>query len=202
MARYFSGAKTTVEEVKDISIFKMKEWEFFDNPLRSGSFTWGKGARETSVGYSFNLEKKELRLNYSFRDSPDDPQAKQDYVVRLSATRCNYGGVRYWLHCPKCSKRVGKLYLGGKYIFACRECWNLTYSICNASGWERLAGSCMNYPEIEKEHAKIRTYSYKGKMTKRYERLLKNEYKFAHALHCMAEDSKKMMDRINKIKVD
>lgn len=202
MARYFSGAKTTVEEVKDISIFKMKEWEFFDNPLRSGSFTWGKGERETSVGYSFNLEKKELRLNYTFRDSPDDPQAKQDYVVRLSATRCNYGGVRYWLHCPKCSKRVGKLYLGGKYIFACRECWNLTYKICNASGFERMVGKFIGYPQLRKELNETRVFSYKRKKTKRYMRLLQQEYKLAYFFHLWAEDSKKMMKRINKIKVD
>ena len=41
--------------------------------------------------------------------------------VRVSWTRCHYGGVRPWLHCPHCARRVARLFkgLGG---YCCRAC--------------------------------------------------------------------------------
>jgi|GEM_PF-5551418 len=50
-------------------------------------------------------------------------------------TACNYGKHRPWLVCPRCSRRVGKLYhpfavdyrqLLGE-LPRCRQCWNLDY---------------------------------------------------------------------------
>jgi hypothetical protein len=55
-----------------------------------------------------------------------------DYSVRLVATRCHLGGVRWWFVCPlstngvACGRRVRKLYLRGRY-FGCRHCHGLTY---------------------------------------------------------------------------
>ena len=42
--------------------------------------------------------------------------------IRVSWTRCHYGGARPWLHCP-CGRRVAKLLkgLGGYY---CRQCFD------------------------------------------------------------------------------
>ena len=41
--------------------------------------------------------------------------------IRVSWTRCNYGGVRPWLHCPHGERRVMRLFkgLGG---YCCRAC--------------------------------------------------------------------------------
>ena len=62
-----------------------------------------------------------LTLEYTYR-------AKQyRYEVRLSTTPCHYGGIRYWWHCPKCSKRVGVLYCTGAYV--CRHCIGANYRI-------------------------------------------------------------------------
>jgi hypothetical protein len=41
--------------------------------------------------------------------------------IRVSWTPCNYGGVRPWLHCPYCERRVMRLFKGlGGYF--CRTC--------------------------------------------------------------------------------
>jgi hypothetical protein len=41
--------------------------------------------------------------------------------VRVTWTRCHYGGTRPWLHCPCCQRRVAKLFKGmGGYF--CRPC--------------------------------------------------------------------------------
>ena len=49
-------------------------------------------------------------------------------LVKISVTRCNYGGLRVWFVCPNCQKRVGKLFkkpLAEKFF--CRSCNDLAY---------------------------------------------------------------------------
>jgi len=49
--------------------------------------------------------------------------------VMVDWTACNFGGYRPWLICMNCGRRVAVIYLKGKY-FACRHCYNLTYTSC------------------------------------------------------------------------
>ena len=49
--------------------------------------------------------------------------------LRFTSSAPHFGGMRYWFLCPRCNKRVGKLYrpkLTDK--FECRHCYHLTYS--------------------------------------------------------------------------
>jgi len=195
--RYSGYGKETVEGLQDISVFSMKKWGFFNEKgMRYGKFTWGKGEGKSNIDYVWNQDDSSLQLIYRFTDIPDDPKASQDYKVRLSTTPCNYGGVRYWLHCPLCSNRVGKIYIAGKYVFACRTCWRLTYAICNASGSERVLGKTMSHPEIEKLKSSIRCRYYKGKMTKRYKKYIQSELKFISMLGIWADESRELMKRV------
>jgi len=41
--------------------------------------------------------------------------------IRVSWTRCHFGGVRPWLHCPFCEQRVARLFKGLSGYF-CRQC--------------------------------------------------------------------------------
>jgi hypothetical protein len=71
------------------------------------------------------------------------PKVAMDYKVELVATRCQFGGVRWWFICPldldgvKCGRRVQKLFLPskGRFLsahppryFGCRACHELTYT--------------------------------------------------------------------------
>lgn len=55
--------------------------------------------------------------------------------VPLTWTPCPYGGRRRWFLCPRCGRRVGKVYLpttmywAGERVnvFRCRHCFDLTY---------------------------------------------------------------------------
>ena len=56
-------------------------------------------------------------------------------------TRCNYGGERRWLLCPRCFKRVATLYRPPDEVhFACRQCHQLTYrsTQCHDAKLDRL----------------------------------------------------------------
>ncbi len=52
----------------------------------------------------------------------------KDFGIPLRATPQHFGGRRWWLHCPLCSRRFAKLYLPpGEPNFGCRTCHALTY---------------------------------------------------------------------------
>ena len=54
--------------------------------------------------------------------------------VKLVTTVPNFGGLRFWLVCPSCSRRFTKLYcLGDRKSFQCRTCQGLTYRSCRES---------------------------------------------------------------------
>lgn len=48
------------------------------------------------------------------------------YEIPVEAKPCNYGGLYHFFHCPRCQKRMRKLYCdNGRY--ACRKCLKLGY---------------------------------------------------------------------------
>lgn len=60
--------------------------------------------------------------------------ARRQQRIGIVYTRTGFGE-RPWLVCPGCAEKRNRLYLANK-IFACRECHNLTYLSCRASGNE------------------------------------------------------------------
>ncbi len=84
------------------------------------------GGKETaSIGFrTFN---NRLKLFYDY-GSPEKESIKQ--TINLAKTPCHYGGYRTWFVCGGCSKRVTKLYNGGKYFY-CRKCYDLPYASQN-----------------------------------------------------------------------
>jgi len=49
-------------------------------------------------------------------------------AIGLTTTRLVSGGLRWWFECPRCGRRMGRLYVPpGERVFACRLCHNLTY---------------------------------------------------------------------------
>jgi hypothetical protein len=80
--------------------------------------------------------KPEIR--YDFPPDVPDPIQKLSVSVQWSngvtssiglITTCpNYGGIRYWLICPHCGRRVRKLYAGSEIgAIVCRTCYGLVY---------------------------------------------------------------------------
>ena len=65
-----------------------------------------------------------VTLTYRLQE-PDGNWKSLEYLVRLTQTACNFGGLRIWWLCPHCGRRVAVLYGGSRY--ACRQCYDLTY---------------------------------------------------------------------------
>ena len=105
-----------------------------------------------------------LKITYSPAENLERTQ-----TLQLTQTPCYFGGFRWWMLCPTCNRRIGKLYLFGQY--KCGRCHDLTYRSRNRSKHSVI------YPmqreldrsdRAEKLMKHLRTKTYGGKPTKRY----------------------------------
>lgn len=115
--------KITVEECLKFSLTDITR--AYRQPLHElvgtvGSITWTNGS---SISYGIQRINMDLQLHLWY--SVNKESRKQP--IRISNTECNYGGVRYWMHCPRCFRRIGKLHNVGGCV-ACRQCHDLTYT--------------------------------------------------------------------------
>lgn len=159
---YRLDTKPATDSFWRLTISYLKKHKYLDVPLqRKGLFVWSQnGEKHTSINYELNTLHEfnpYLRVYYTNIQT----QEKYDYQIPLSTTRPNYGGKRWWFHCPvaSCGKRVGILYLGK--ALRCRHCYNLAYHTQNESPPHRmlsraqkinsqLGGSGRLYDEIKR----------------------------------------------------
>jgi hypothetical protein len=113
-------------------------------PGITGSITWFIGNREcASIAYA--AERDGLRLSYRWGARPE-PFV---YLVPLTRTPVHFGGERVWFSCPKCEKRVQKLYLPpGENTFLCRTCHRLAYACHSRSAVVRWQGIWAKYAQV------------------------------------------------------
>lgn len=120
--------RSAVEDLSALDVRFLKRAGLL-SPGRSTVLRWSQHGKvkariEVIVG-----SMDSIRLRY--RITTNDQCQTVDCPVRLEWTDCYLGGQRPWFHCPKCAKRVAKLYAGIQ--FACRTCGNYTYRIQQVS---------------------------------------------------------------------
>ena len=138
--KFFASPKTTVEDSLTLSAYYMQKYGLF-NPCRSGALRWKRGDRVTSsIGYTMDGNGEILTLDYTKTVNGQKEDIKTHIQIGKGAT--NFGGHRYYFLCPNCRRRYSKLYLPpGAKIFACRKCYDLTYTSCQESHkFDRLYG--------------------------------------------------------------
>ena len=128
------SSKMTVEECRELDINRFVRAGMIA-PLQIGTVTW-RDQHTGKVVASIDFLTKpvgdslELLLKYRLQR-----QENVNLPIRLQTTVPHFGGSRWWFTCPllndglPCRRRVGKLYLRGKF-FGCRHCHDLTYRSC------------------------------------------------------------------------
>lgn len=182
-------SKTEADELKKITVSFLRKHGYFENSsYKGGNITWTSSlsGKQNDVGINVSTIENFLRIYYTQTDRNTQEKKDFDYKIPLTTTPCNYGGKRYWFICPwykngnYCGKRVGVLYKDGDY-FACRHCYNLTYSSRNLSGNYKKFGNISSY-DVNKAFKKVKRSYYNGKPTKNYLSYLKKEQKLENAL--------------------
>ncbi|MEO9091116.1 MAG: hypothetical protein ABI247_12375 [Rhodanobacter sp.] len=108
----------------------------------AGGWQWGLGrGAVASIGYSATMgsESGELRLSYTCK--PGGKQQSVICTVRLSSLPLQYGGRRWYMHCPYTQRRVLKLYkFDDVEQFCCRTAIHPlpTYNSQRTSGAKRV----------------------------------------------------------------
>lgn len=181
MGRTYWDKKETIESCLDLNIGWLKKYGYLRG-YKSGGITWTTNwGNKNSVGLSVFLGRDDyVHINYVF--TKGDTKEDVDYKIRILSTPCNYGGMRYWLHCPlqpngrPCRRRVTTLYLppGCKY-FGCRHCYNLSYESRNmGNGVLRHFRDTHTYlARIDALGATLKKRTYAGKITRKYKRYQK-----------------------------
>ena len=183
MGRYYWDKKATVEDCRSLRVKFLKENGYFEQFYISGGISWFIGETKTSsIWVAVDKDNEYVRVQYSFTHETDEAKKHRDYKIKLTKTSCYFGGFRYWLLCPFCNKKMGKLYLLGRNDFACRHCLDLSYESRNKGGIWKMMGETKGLYELEEMKEKIKTKFYKGKPTKRYLNYLKHEEKLFRSM--------------------
>lgn len=192
MGRYYWNKKEEVDGLLQIKVWVLKKFKFLSGGFASGTLNWTYQGGKSSVGVDVLTRgiDKHLKIKYTLTER-DGTKKDFEYRIPIVTTPCHFGGERYWLICPAyknnriCSKRVGVLYKSGDY-FACRHCYNLTYSSRNLGGISKRAGQVISFPELEELEKQAKTKYYANKITKKYKRFLRKEKKSLYQMQLMA----------------
>jgi hypothetical protein len=122
---YRWNSKPTEDNFHILSISSLvKQGVVKENTQRTGSWQWFiNNVPKSTISYEVNTRDGNRFFRAQYVTIATDK--KHNFKIPLCTTTPHYGGVRWWFNCPKCHKRVGKLYLSG--IFACRTCVGMAY---------------------------------------------------------------------------
>ena len=124
MPRYAGSGRATVESCRCVDMQYLRRHRLL-SPGQAFSLTWSRDG-EVIASISVRTQEGGVRLIFRCRSWRTDEWEDIDQWVPLTYTPCHFGGSRPWFSC-RCGRRVGKLYLAGSPIFACRRCYNLGY---------------------------------------------------------------------------
>lgn len=111
---------------------------------KNGSLSWTCRRKESGwISYECDMrdaDNASIILRFAVKNRSTGEKRNFEQRVPLSFTIPNYGGKRWWMHCPVNGTRVGKLYCpAGGDIFASRTVWRLGYqSQREAKQWRPL----------------------------------------------------------------
>src|SRR5262245_3485964 len=115
----------------DMAFLLWKGW-LKPGAVTTGTVSWTYGDTLNASQITLTVDLSDLatacvRVSYTLSGE------SVAYSIRLTSSRPQYGGTRWWFVCPlvvrqvPCGRRVRKLYRAGQY-FGCRQCYGLTYN--------------------------------------------------------------------------
>ena len=118
-------SKNTTDDYRQLDERKLQK-EGLLEPGRSFTRQWKFGNK---IIRTINIRAEINKIILSYKQRLNSKESKyMSYPVWLDWTWCNYGNYRAWFLCPikDCGRRVAILYDGT--VFACRHCYQLSYS--------------------------------------------------------------------------
>lgn len=143
MGGYGSGrqsCKQKAEDCRSIDVNRLHR-EGCLRPGARGQWVWSRDGEETGrIGYQ--ALRGQFVLNYRVSQFGGEWVSITE-PIRITQAACNFGNHRPYFLCPgvvsgrHCGRRVGKLFLDGRY-FLCRHCYNIAYSSQSEDRHDRM----------------------------------------------------------------
>ncbi len=158
------------DHVEQVTITSLKRLGYFQpTGTVRGSYGWTCNGESTGrITISVNLTEKYVELDYLRYERP------YNYRVRLECIPAHFGGYNWYFICPATGRRCSKLYGIGDQFLSRFAYPDTMYSkqIESKSGREMI--KVLMCRELRREHLSKRhaRTKYKGKITKRYSRIL------------------------------
>jgi|CXWL01.1.fsa_nt_gi hypothetical protein len=164
------------DECKQVTIGSLKQLGFLspDATIR-GSYRWTRGGNPSgAINISVSLLERYAGLDYLSNGKP------VNYRVQLERIPAHFGGYNWYFICPATGKRCRTLYgIGG--LFLSRFAYpSAMYSTQTESKRYRDFSKMFGVLDLRNEYLNKRhsRTTYKGKLTKRYRRILDKESRF------------------------
>src|SRR6185295_9572259 len=127
----YGGRPTTDMALRIDLAWMLRAGHAHPGRLLRGELHWTcSGEAVGSINYVAHMDepgRERLELFYNRNDGDECRHVRQ--TVQLCHTLPHYGGKRWWMLCPYCNLRVGKLYMPfGGDRFASRQVWRLGYN--------------------------------------------------------------------------
>ena len=153
------GRPTTSGSCELSTAFLRKQGALRQGARAYGTSHWSAG-EEKVASIAWRTDTTEFpHLTLSYRHTPyGGPPADVEERFSLVPVSMRFGGVRWWIRCCRCWRRVGSLYKPpGTHLFRCRRCFRLSYASQNETPeWRAYRRAVKCEARISKEAAKAR----------------------------------------------
>lgn len=108
-------------------------------PGTAGTLSWSRNGEAFASIAFLRVDEDGVRfLRLEYDAGSGERKRSMSYLVEVVSAPTPRGGRRWYFLCPAhgggCRRRSSKLYLPpGGDVFACRECYGLSYDTCNES---------------------------------------------------------------------
>lgn len=170
----FANYPTTIEDVKTISITKLKAWNYLEDGEHTGVISWSRNGTvhsTISIKVVFTDYRKYIVLDYKCNDE------KIFYNINIESVPSNLGkGEIYYFVCPRTGKHCRKLYFSSSYFLHRTAFSGLMYQNQIESKRSRQLLKVFNKLELpdavyQERYKKYFKTHYNGKPTKRFLKL-------------------------------
>lgn len=136
---------------------------------------WTNGA-EIYIHSVYNEKDQYIQLRYNYSNTQTKESELLDYKIYIGKVPSNLGkGYNLYFYCPESAIRCKVLYMAYNYNrFKCKQAYNrqIYYHLQTHSKEYRATGRCFHLEkQLDELYNKRRTHTYKGKKTKRAERM-------------------------------
>ena len=170
----FANYPTTIEDVKTISLTKLKEWNYLNYGTKSGVISWsrlGEVHSRINIVVCINEYSSYLLFDYNCNNE------LRNYKVNIIKVPSNLGkGEVMYFVCPRTGKYCRKLYFNNSYFLHREAFTGLMYQNQIESKKSRELFKLFNCIHLsdevyEERYKKYFKTHYNGKPTKRYLKL-------------------------------